>query len=67
MPSFVEREEIGDRLNIVMEYIDGGTLADQVQQYKDRNQLIPEVQCLQWFIQILRALEYMHSKNILHR
>lgn len=63
----MQRDDEGDRLSIVMEYIDGGTLEDQVQAYDKRNEHIPQVTVLQWFVQILEAIQFMHSKNILHR
>jgi serine/threonine protein kinase len=50
---------------IVMEYMEGGTLFDFLQQ---RNgQLLEEEDILRIFIQMLLSLQHVHSKQILHR
>lgn len=52
-------------LNIVMEYAPGGTLYEFIQQRN--NKLLEEERVMQFFAQILVALEHVHSRNIMHR
>jgi serine/threonine protein kinase len=59
--NFVEEKS----LMIVMEYAPGGTLFEFIQ---DRNGvLMEEEHILQFFAQLLVAIEHIHSLNILHR
>ena len=59
--SFIENK----KLYIVMEYAEGGDLWKYIQ---NRNgKLIPEKQIIIWIKQLCSALNYIHSKNILHR
>lgn len=59
--SFIENK----KLYIVMEYAEGGDLWRYIQDRKGK--LIPEKQILNWIKQLCSALNYIHSKNILHR
>ncbi|XP_028393236.1 serine/threonine-protein kinase Nek3-like [Dendronephthya gigantea] len=52
-------------LCISMEYANGGDLSDRIQ--KQRGQLLPNEQIIDWFIQLCLALKYIHGLNILHR
>ncbi|KAJ8040924.1 Serine/threonine-protein kinase Nek8 [Holothuria leucospilota] len=52
-------------LMIVMEYAEGGTLFDYLQQRG--NALLDEDEVLYLFTQILLSLQHVHSKQILHR
>lgn len=54
-----------NNLYIVMEYAEGGTLADYIADRK--NCLMNESQILNYFAQIVNSLFHLHSKNILHR
>lgn len=54
----------GDRLQyIVMEYVEGITLKEYIEQQK----IIPWKEALHFVIQILRALQHAHDKGIVHR
>ena len=54
----------GDRLQyIVMEYIDGITLKEYIEQQKD----IKWKEAVHFTVQILRALQHAHDKGIVHR
>uniref|UniRef100_A0A1L8DLJ0 non-specific serine/threonine protein kinase n=1 Tax=Nyssomyia neivai TaxID=330878 RepID=A0A1L8DLJ0_9DIPT len=48
---------------IVLEYLDGGELFRRIQQTKR----FTEIEALGIFTQIVKAVEYMHGKNIAHR
>ncbi|ERT59526.1 serine/threonine-protein kinase [Peptoniphilus koenoeneniae] len=69
-PSIVSIYDVGSEENqketvhyIVMEFIDGKTLKELIQ---DENK-IPEKRALNYAIQIAEALKVAHSKNIVHR
>ena len=48
---------------IAMEYVEGGTLSDRIQE----SRRLPLSKIQSWGIQIAQALEYIHNKGILHR
>ncbi|XP_060585092.1 serine/threonine-protein kinase Nek1-like [Ruditapes philippinarum] len=52
-------------LHIVMEYASGGDLQQKIE--KQNGVLFTSDKILEWFLQVILALEYIHSKNILHR
>jgi len=53
---------------IILEYCNGGNLRDYVQKYIEKNKVPLNEFFIQKIIrQIAPALEYMHSKNIIHR
>ena len=54
-------------LYIVMEYADGGDLASLIRKHKDEEQPLTETHAMTIFSQCLLALQYIHSKRILHR
>ncbi|KAK5977286.1 Serine/threonine-protein kinase nekl-2 [Trichostrongylus colubriformis] len=54
-----------NQLAIVMQYAEGGTMEKLVQEQKGVN--FPESQVLNYFTQILIALNHIHSKSIVHR
>ncbi|XP_046731416.1 serine/threonine-protein kinase Nek4 isoform X6 [Silurus meridionalis] len=53
------------QLYIVMGFCEGGDLYHRLKQQK--NELLPERQVVEWFVQIAMALQYLHEKHILHR
>lgn len=59
--SFVEK----NLLNIVMEYCEGGDLANHIRGQLGRP--LPENKIWKFFIQMCIGLNYIHSKKILHR
>eukprot|EP00039_Didymoeca_costata_P011039 m.151573 g.151573 ORF g.151573 m.151573 type:complete len:771 (+) comp15040_c0_seq9:89-2401(+) len=63
--SFCESFEKGAQLCIVMDYADGGDLSNKLA--SQRGRLLPEVQALDWFVQICLALKHVHDRKILHR
>lgn len=56
------------RLHILMEYADGGSLADRVAAQRSSGGCpFDEERILDWTVQIVSALAYMHSRSVLHR
>ncbi|NXS22470.1 NEK11 kinase, partial [Mystacornis crossleyi] len=61
--SFVER----DSFCIITEYCEGGDLDFKIQEYKDSGKMFTQTQVIDWFIQLLLGVNYMHERWILHR
>ncbi|XP_063264102.1 serine/threonine-protein kinase Nek11 isoform X3 [Prinia subflava] len=61
--SFVER----DSFYIITEYCEGGDLDFKIQEYKDSGKMFTQSQVIDWFIQLLLGVNYMHERRILHR
>lgn len=61
--SFLARKS--DHLCIVMEYADGGDLSQRIKNNHGIN--FTETQVLDWFIQSVLSLHYVHQRKILHR
>ena len=61
--SFLEN----DCLCIVTEYCEGGDLDQRLKELKKKNIKMEEDQVVEWLIQILIAVQYMHKSRILHR
>jgi len=55
------------RLAIVMDYAEGGDLANRISRQRNKNELFAEGQLIRWFTQILLGLKYLHARHILHR
>lgn len=63
---FLEKKLEQTRLNIVMPFCEHGDLVMFCRKQKRWN-LSHEPLLIDWFIQILEGLEYIHSKKIIHR
>ena len=63
--SFVDSFERGTRLYIVMDFADGGDLANKLA--AQRGKLLPEQQVIDWFVQLCLAMKHVHDRKILHR
>ncbi|XP_021245032.1 serine/threonine-protein kinase Nek11 isoform X2 [Numida meleagris] len=61
--SFVER----DSFCIITEYCEGGDLDYKIQEYKESGKIFTQRQIIEWFIQLLLGVNYMHERRILHR
>ncbi|XP_049726670.1 serine/threonine-protein kinase Nek11 isoform X1 [Elephas maximus indicus] len=61
--SFVEQ----DNFCIITEYCEGRDLDCKIQEYKEAGKTFPENQIIEWFIQLLLGVDYMHERRILHR
>jgi len=55
------------KLYLIMQYCDGGDLEQYLGMLKKENRMLPENQLLDWFVQMALALQYLHSRRILHR
>ena len=56
----------GDKeLCIVMTYCEGGDLSSKIKAQKGK--YFSEQQILSWFVQIALALDFIHSRKVLHR
>ncbi|XP_051818682.1 serine/threonine-protein kinase Nek11 isoform X2 [Antechinus flavipes] len=61
--SFVEQ----DNFCIITEYCEGRDLDYKIQEYKEAGNTFPENQIIEWFIQLLLGVDYMHERRVLHR
>ncbi|KAM5291859.1 serine/threonine-protein kinase Nek11 [Ctenodactylus gundi] len=61
--SFVEQ----DNFCIITEYCEGRDLDYKIQEYKEAGKVFPENQIIEWFIQLLLGVDYMHERRIIHR
>ncbi|XP_069421831.1 serine/threonine-protein kinase Nek11 isoform X1 [Ovis canadensis] len=61
--NFVEQ----DKFCIITEYCEGRDLDCKIQEYKEVGKTFPESQIIEWFIQLLLGVDYMHERKILHR
>jgi serine/threonine protein kinase len=66
IPIHVDLFEEG-ALGIVMEYIDGGSLADLLAEYRDKKAHLPLSQILDIISQVCDALDAAHRLGIIHR
>lgn len=56
-------------VHLVMEYCEGGDLANVIKQRSSRTppDKLPQQQILDWTLQICLGLKYLHDNNIIHR
>eukprot|EP00073_Rattus_norvegicus_P048913 XP_017451173.1 PREDICTED: serine/threonine-protein kinase Nek11 isoform X5 [Rattus norvegicus] len=52
---------------IITEYCEGRDLDYKIQEYKEAGKIFPDNQIVEWFIQLLLGVDYMHERRILHR
>ncbi|XP_056328265.1 NIMA-related kinase 12 [Danio aesculapii] len=55
-----------ESIYIVMDYCDGGTLDDHIKEQKSEERFT-ESKIMDWFVQVVMAVSYIHSEKILHR
>ncbi|XP_051061759.1 serine/threonine-protein kinase Nek11 isoform X2 [Phodopus roborovskii] len=58
--SFMEQ----DNFCIITEYCEGGDLDYKIQEYKEAGKIFPENQIVEWFIQLLLGVDYMHERSL---
>lgn len=54
-------------LYIVQDFCDGGNLDEKITAAANKKNHFEEKQIMNWFVQILMAVQYIHSNKILHR
>ncbi len=57
----------GESLFIAMEYVDGLDLAALLRKFKDEGRLVPLPAAFHIAIEIMRALDFAHTHNVVHR
>jgi len=65
--SYVDTICTRSKLYLLMQFCDGGDLERKLNQVRKERGTVPEPQLLDWFVQMALALQYLHSKRILHR
>ncbi|XP_071852693.1 serine/threonine-protein kinase Nek4-like [Apostichopus japonicus] len=65
--SFFEEQQDLMSLCIVQDFCDGGSLDAKIEAHKIKNKRFDEGKIMQWFIQLVMAVQYIHSLKILHR
>jgi serine/threonine protein kinase len=58
---------IGESLFIAMEFVDGMDLAAMLRKFKDERRQVPLPAAFHIAIEIVRALDFAHSHNVVHR
>jgi len=58
---------IGESLFIAMEYVDGLDLAAMLRKFKDEGRPVPLPAAFHIAIEIIRALDFAHGHNVVHR
>nr|XP_033785903.1 serine/threonine-protein kinase Nek11 isoform X3 [Geotrypetes seraphini] len=61
--SFLEKESFC----IITEFCEGRDLDLKIQEYKKAGDMFSECQIVEWFIELLLGVNYMHERRILHR
>ncbi|XP_040266548.1 serine/threonine-protein kinase Nek11-like [Bufo bufo] len=61
--SFLEKKDFC----IVTEYCEGGDLHCYIQEQKERGENFSEGHVMEWFIQLLLGVNYLHERLVLHR
>ena len=62
--SFIDEDNY---YNIVTTFCEGGDIYKKIQQHKEKSEYFSEEQIINWMIQLLLGLSYIHSKKIIHR
>ena len=64
---YLESFEEDAALQIVMQYCDGGDLAGAIRERRRAGAPFPEAQVMDWFVQMVSAVSYLHGQGVLHR
>ncbi|KAF4708937.1 Serine/threonine-protein kinase Nek8, partial [Perkinsus olseni] len=57
----------GESLKIVMEFVDGGSLRDVLDEYKNKDVRLSKKTAREWLMQLGMGMAVIHSLNIIHR
>jgi serine/threonine-protein kinase len=68
IPKFLAWFAENERLFIVLEYIDGKTYSQLLQErLSHQNQAFSEAEVIQWLMDLLPVLDYLHTQKVIHR
>jgi serine/threonine protein kinase len=67
IPKFLAWFTEKGRLFLVQEYVDGKTYATLLRQRQRHSRVFSEAEVVQWLIDLLPVLDYLHRLNIVHR
>lgn len=67
IPRFFDYLEINQELYFVQEYIQGQTLADEINTRRNVNQNITEAEIIFFLEEILNILQFIHEEKFIHR
>jgi serine/threonine protein kinase/class 3 adenylate cyclase len=67
VPKFLACFTQKNRLFIVQEYIDGVPYSQLIKQRRQQQSQFSEAEVIQWLMQMLRVLDYLHTLGIVHR
>ena len=68
IPKFLAWFTENERLFVVLEYIDGKTYSQLLQErLSQQNQAFSEAEVIQWLMDLLPVFDYLHGQKIIHR
>ena len=56
-----------NKIDIIMEYAEGGDLSNKIKEQINKNQYFEEKEIIEWFIEICEGVKYIHENKIIHR
>ena len=56
-----------DKIDIIMEYAEGGDLFNKIKEQKNKKKYFEEKEIIEWFIEICEGIKYIHENKIIHR
>ena len=65
--AYIDTQATASKLYLFMQFCDGGDLEQRLANLKKEGGAVSQPQLLDWFVQMALALQYLHSKRILHR
>ena len=65
--AYIDTQATASKLYLFMQFCDGGDLEQRLAQLKKDGGVVPQTQLLDWFVQMALALQYLHSRRMLHR
>ena len=66
--AYIDTQATASKLYLFMQFCDGGDLEQRLAKLKEtEGGAVTQPQALDWFVQMALALQYLHSRRILHR
>ena len=69
-PNIINSNEFhleNDKIDIIMEYAEGGDLFNKIKEQKNKKTYFKEKEIIEWFIEICEGVKYIHENKIIHR